>query len=108
MCGTMWKALARSVGKDLGHALLCGALSAIALVLAPPPAAAQAVTGTLLGNVTDSSGGGVPGATVTALDTQTNTSRRAVTNEAGYYIFSSLQNGLYTVDAELQGFKKMV
>ncbi len=35
-------------------------------------------------------------------------SRTAVTNEAGYYIFSSLQNGTYTVDAELQGFKKVV
>ena len=49
-----------------------------------------------------------PGATVTALETQTNISRTAVTNEAGNYIFSSLQNGTYTVDAELQGFKKVV
>ena len=30
------------------------------------------------------------------------------TNESGYYIFSSLQNGTYSVDAELQGFKKIV
>ena len=71
-------------------------------------AGAQAVTGTLLGNVTDSSGAAVPGVTVTALEVQTNVSRTAVTNESGYYIFSSLQNGTYTVDAELQGFKKVV
>ena len=75
--------------------------------LVPAPAGAQAVTGTLLGNVTDSSGAGVPGATVTVLDVATNTTRTAVTNESGYYIFSSLQNGTYTVDAELQGFKKV-
>jgi len=69
---------------------------------------AQAVTGTLLGNVNDSSGAAVPGATVTARETQTNVSRSVVTNETGYYIFASLQNGTYAVEAELQGFKKVV
>ena len=67
---------------------------------------AQAVTGTLLGNVTDSSGAGVPGATVTALETQTNISRTAVTNESGYYIFSSLQNGTYTVERRAAGLQE--
>ncbi len=81
-------------------------LSAL-LMLVPSLAAAQAVTGTLLGNITDSSGAGVPGATVTATDVGKNVSRNVTTNEAGYYIFSSLPNGNYTVEAELQGFKKM-
>src|SRR4029453_17764136 len=81
------------------------ALSAL-LMLIPTTAAGQAVTGTLLGNITDSSGGAVPGATVTATDVDKNISRTAVTNESGYYIFNSLPNGNYTVDAELQGFKK--
>jgi hypothetical protein len=74
----------------------------------PSIAAAQAVTGTLLGNVTDSSGGAVPGVTVTATEAETNVSRNTVTNEAGRFIFSSLVNGRYTVTAELQGFKKVV
>ena len=74
----------------------------------PSTVSAQAVTGTLLGNVTDSSGAGVPGATVTAVETGTNVSRTAVTNETGYFIFPSLLNGTYNVDAELQGFKKVV
>jgi hypothetical protein len=78
-----------------------------ALLLIPAVASAQAVTGTLLGNVTDSSGAAVPGATVTATDGEKNISRSVVSNEAGYYIFTSLQNGTYTVDAELQGFKKV-
>jgi hypothetical protein len=77
-------------------------------VLAPATVSAQAVTGTLLGNVTDSTGAAVPGATVTALETGTNVSRTAVTNETGYFIFPSLLNGTYNVDAELQGFKKVV
>ena len=81
-------------------------LSAL-LMLVPSMAAAQAVTGTLLGNITDSSGAAVPGATVTATDVGKNISRNVVTNEAGYYIFTSLPNGNYTVEAELQGFKKM-
>jgi len=74
----------------------------------PSHASAQAVTGTLLGNVTDTSGAAVPGATVTARETQTNVNRTAVTNETGSYTFSSLQNGVYAVEAELQGFKKVL
>ena len=89
----------------LGPTLVALVLSAL-LMLIPTTAAAQAVTGTLLGNVTDSSGGALPGATVTATDVDKNISRNTVTNESGYYIFNSLPNGNYTVDAEIQGFKK--
>ena len=88
-----------------GSLLVACAMSAFMII--PSNASAQAVTGTLLGNITDSSGGAVPGATVTATDVDKNISRTVVSNEAGYYIFSSLLNGTYTVDAELQGFKKV-
>jgi hypothetical protein len=81
---------------------------AVALCAVPSTAAAQAVSGTLLGNITDSSGGAVPGATITATETETGVGRTAVSNESGTYIFSSLVNGRYTVTAELQGFKKVV
>jgi hypothetical protein len=83
-------------------------LAAIVLLIVPRAAGAQAVTGTLLGNINDSSGGTVPGATVTATEVKTNTSRTVVSNENGYYIFSSLQNGVYDVTAELQGFRKII
>ena len=98
-CGT-WGASRKCC---LALALLLG----LALIV-PSHASAQAVTGTLLGNVTDTSGAAVPGATVTARETQTNVSRTATTNETGYFIFSSLQNGTYAVEAELQGFKKVI
>ena len=106
--GRRWRSGARALCGRTAVAVLTAAMACFGFLLAATPAHAQAVTGTLLGNVTDSSGAGVPGATVTALETQTNTSRTAVTNEAGNYIFSSLQNGTYTVDVELQGFKKVV
>ena len=84
-------------------------LAATTLLLCVPAAArAQAVTGTLLGTVTDASGGAVPGATVTATEAQTNVKRSTTTNEIGQYLFASLLNGTYTVDTELQGFKKIV
>src|SRR5215510_12034394 len=73
----------------------------------PSPAAAQAVTGTLLGNISDSSGGAVPGVSVTATEVDTSVSRTTVSNEAGHYAFPSLLNGKYTISAELQGFKKV-
>jgi hypothetical protein len=106
--GGKWRSGARALCGRTAVAVLTATIGCFGFLLAPSPAQAQAVTGTLLGNVTDSSGAGVPGATVTALETQTNTSRTAVTNEAGNYIFSSLQNGTYTIDVELQGFKKVV
>ena len=93
------------MGQRLSYAVIIAFLAASSM---PAGAAAQAVTGTLLGNLTDSSGAAVPGATVTATEVQTNISRTTVTNENGYYIFSSLQNGTFEVAAELQGFKKVV
>jgi hypothetical protein len=81
---------------------------AAGLCVVPSSASAQAVTGTLLGNITDSSNAAVPGVTVTATEVQTNISRTAVTNETGFYLFSSLANGKYAVTAELQGFKKVI
>jgi Carboxypeptidase regulatory-like domain len=85
------------------------AVAALAVLLSVPSIVhGQAVTGTLLGNVTDSSGAAVPGATVTATEVQTNTGRTVVSNETGHYIFSSLRNGTYTVQAEVQGFRKVI
>ena len=89
-----------------GMLALC--LPAALLVAAPSDAAAQAVAGTLLGNVRDESAAAVAGTTVTAVEVNTNISRTAVSNETGYYIFSNLKDGTYRVEAELQGFKKFV
>lgn len=66
----------------------------------------QAVNGTLLGTITDSSGGLVPNAKVTILEQNKNISRSTNTNESGNYIFPDVPPGMYTVSAEIAGFKR--
>jgi len=66
----------------------------------------QAVNGTIVGAVTDSSGAVVPNAKVQVLDTGTNISRNGSTNESGNYAFSNLPQGRYSVSIEQSGFRK--
>src|ERR1700693_5990043 len=66
----------------------------------------QAVTGSMVGSITDSSGGAVPNAKVTLTETNTGVSRNASSNESGNYTFQSLPPGTYSVSAELTGFKR--
>src|SRR5262245_28067236 len=80
----------------------------IVTALAPAALYAQAVKGSLVGNVSDSSNLAIPGATVTITEVNTNISYNTVTNENGYYVFSNLKDGTYRVVGELTGFKKMV
>ncbi len=69
--------------------------------------AAQA-TGRLVGRVTDSSGGVMPGANVTTLETGTGTQRSVVTNESGEYVVSGLPVGTYKITIAMSGFNEMV
>src|SRR4051794_6175465 len=68
-------------------------------------AAAQTITGRILGTITDASGAILPGVSVTATRTETGFTRTAVTDGSGTYAFVDLPVGTYTVKAELQGFK---
>jgi hypothetical protein len=61
--------------------------------------------GTITGEVKDSSGAVVPGATVTVVNKATNATRTTVSNEVGLFDFPALPPGLYTVKSELEGFK---
>jgi hypothetical protein len=83
-------------------------LALAAMLLLPALCLAQAVKGTLLGTVTDTTGAGVPGATVTVTEVQTGLSRSATTNASGNYVFSNLKDGVYRVEAEISGFRKTV
>jgi hypothetical protein len=67
----------------------------------------QAVTGTLVGTVTDVSGASVPSAKVTVTEASTGVSRSTVSNESGNYSFPDLPPGTYTVTVEQTGFKKI-
>jgi hypothetical protein len=65
-------------------------------------------TASILGTVTDDSGAVIAGAQVRAVNTLTNETRSTVTNELGYYSFPELPVGVYTVQAEREGFKTAV
>src|SRR6266568_86720 len=73
-----------------------------------PSAHAQAVYGSVAGIITDSSGGAVPGATVTVTSVDRKTSDTVVSNESGRYVKERLLPGVYEVKAELAGFKSAV
>ena len=77
------------------------------LALSSRPATAQVLFGSVVGNVTDASGAGVPGAVVKITETQTNESRSAVTNEAGIYTISTVPAGTYQVEITQQGFREL-
>src|SRR5215471_18013086 len=76
------------------------------LVLGAGSAFAQAVNATLLGTVTDVTGGVVPNAKVVATEINTGVSRSTQTNESGNYTFPDMAPGQYSVTVESQGFKK--
>ncbi len=78
-----------------------------ALIVSAPLLHAQAVTGTILGTVTDNSGAVMPGVTVTVTQTETGQSRTYVTDANGEYTAPSIPTGTYRVNAELQGFKSV-
>src|SRR5690348_9994137 len=71
------------------------------------PLMAQAVSGTILGSVQDSSGAAVPGTSVTIVNTETGLTRSVVTDSSGEYTVPSLPPGVYSASAETKGFKKV-
>ena len=58
-------------------------------------AAAQIVSGTLVGNATDATGSVVPKATVTATNESTGATRSTVTDDSGYFALPQLPPGEY-------------
>ena len=66
---------------------------------------AQSDRGSITGTVTDSTGGIVPDAAVTATNTATNVVARTVTNDTGVYAIPALLPGMYKLRVEKNGFK---
>ena len=59
----------------------------------------------LVGTVTDSGGGVIPGAAVTAVNVETQDTYETVTNEQGQYTIPNVRIGRYSMTIALQGFK---
>jgi hypothetical protein len=80
--------------------LLAGAITLFSAVVC-----GQATSGTITGQVVDTTGAVIPGAEVTATHTETGTSRSALSGSEGTYRITLLQPGTYNVKAALSGFK---
>src|ERR671923_155889 len=65
----------------------------------------QEVTATITGTVTDRSGAGIAGATVTAKSVERGVTFSATTDEMGIYRISQLPVGDYDLKVEKQGFQ---
>lgn len=89
--------------------LRLGAAFTIVLLLgvAALPARGQAF-GTISGTVTDPSGAVVPGAKVTATETETSFSRDVVTDSKGQYVIPNLRPTQYSLTVEAAGFETFV
>jgi hypothetical protein len=83
-------------GSAIGLILLCAAL-----------ASAQVDTGSILGTVKDTSGGVVPGATITVINQATGLHLTATTNGYGIYVFSPIAIGRYELIASKPGFERI-
>jgi hypothetical protein len=68
-------------------------------------ASAQVLYGSIVGTLTDETGAVVPQAVVTVTHTSTGLSRRATTDERGYYAIPNLQEGSYDLAVSAGGFK---
>ncbi|HKO99648.1 MAG TPA: TonB-dependent receptor [Pyrinomonadaceae bacterium] len=66
---------------------------------------AQVTTGTISGSVADPSGALVQGATVTATNVDTNSSRSTTSDSDGHFAFTLLPPGRYRVDVTSSGFQ---
>lgn len=71
------------------------------------PAAAQDPRGAITGRATDTSGGVLPGVTISVTNVATNVASTTTSNDEGRYTIPYLTPGVYVVAAELSGFKKV-
>jgi len=68
-------------------------------------AMAQTPTGTIEGLVTDHTGAAIPGASITLVQTATNTTRKTTSDSGGRFNVPFVDPGVYSVTAEAHGFK---
>lgn len=84
------------------------AIAGFLFTFATLPVYGQIGGGSIVGVVSDQSGGAVPGARVKALNQQTNEEQAVTTNETGYYEFPLLRAGRYRLTVEATGFERVL
>ena len=83
----------------------CALALIVCLTLSAVPVIAQVDTGTIAGTVKDSSGGVLPGATVTITHEGQAFALTGVTGQDGGYVFTPVRTGSYTIRIEFPGFR---
>lgn len=78
--------------------------AALAIALLLPPALRGQAAGSFSGNVTDKTGSGIPGATVTVTFEETGQVRTVKTDDVGHYLVPLLPVGDYTVHVDKGNF----
>jgi hypothetical protein len=73
-----------------------------------PTGFAQVLFSSIVGNVTDATGAGVPGASVRITETSTNELRTVLTNEGGFYTITTVTAGTYQMEISKVGFRGFV
>jgi Carboxypeptidase regulatory-like domain len=91
----MFRTIVGSVRVCVALALACAA-----------PVLAQSSAGQISGTVTDPSKARLPGVTVTVTNDDTQAARTAVTDGEGAWVITNLPPARYSVEAEIEGFKK--
>ena len=76
----------------------------VALLTFTQAAPAQVLYGSVVGNVTDSSGGAIPDASVSVRQSGTGLTRQTQTNEAGQFQFPTMPGGVYEITVTKAGF----
>jgi len=80
-------------------------LALAVLVALPATSLGQTFRGGINGTVTDQSGAVVPGATVEATETATNSAHKTISSSAGEFSFQDLPLGAYGISVMATGFK---
>lgn len=90
----------------LGKLFAMGVVTAL-FFLTPRPASAQVASGSISGTVVDPTGALVPGAQVTATNTQTGAKSRATTDTSGLFKLALLPVGNYDIEVSKTGFQTL-
>jgi uncharacterized protein (DUF2141 family) len=78
-------------------------LAVFFLLYATPVARAQSTFGSIRGVATDDTGAAIPGSAVTLKSVDQSTTRTAVSDGSGAFLFENLKPGRYTVSVALAG-----
>jgi Carboxypeptidase regulatory-like domain/TonB dependent receptor len=93
----------RSTGTTWGALVLLATLGVFCA-----PVVAQTSLGTIVGTITDESGAAIPQVAIVVTNVATSATRNVVSSESGNYTIPSLPPGVYTIQAEMKGFRTEV